>query len=94
VTLDADQVCTDARLAAIGVDETAFRDPGVEDLLKGEKITDSVLEEAGNQLSEKVDPFDDLHASAAQRKHLVGVMAKRALQKAADLALQNLQGKN
>ena len=55
--------------------------------------TDSALEEMGNQLSEKVDPFDDLHASAAQRKHLVGVLAKRALQKAADMALQNLQGK-
>ena len=92
VTLDANEVCTDARLAAIGVDETAFRDPAVEAILKGEKITDAALEEVGNQLSDKVDPFDDLHASAAQRKHLVGVLAKRAVQKAADLALQNLQG--
>ena len=92
VTLDANEVCTDARLAAIGVDETAFRDPAVEAILKGEKIIDAALEEVGNQLSDKVDPFDDLHASAAQRKHLVGVLAKRAVQKAADLALQNLQG--
>ncbi len=94
VTLDANEVCTDARLAAIGVDETAFRDPALEEILKGEKITDAILKEVGNQLSEKVDPFDDLHASAAQRKHLVGVLAQRALQKAADLALENLKGEN
>jgi CO/xanthine dehydrogenase FAD-binding subunit len=92
VTLDANEVCTDARLAAIGVDETAFRDPALEEILKGERITDSVLAELGDQLSEKVDPFDDLHASAPQRKHLVGVLAKRAIRKAADLALHNLKG--
>lgn len=92
VTLDSNEVCTDARLAAIGVDETAFRDPALEEILKGEKITDAALEEVAHLLSAKVDPFDDLHASAAQRKHLVGVLAKRALRKAADMALQNLQG--
>lgn len=92
VTLDSNEVCTDARLAAIGVDETAFRDPALEEILKGEKITDAALEEVAHSLSAKVDPFDDLHASAAQRKHLVGVLAKRALRKAADMALQNLQG--
>lgn len=94
VTLNSDQVCTDARLAAIGVDETAFRDPALEEILKGAKITDSALEEVGSQLSEKVDPFDDLHASAPQRKHLVGVLAKRALQKAADMAVENLKGES
>ncbi|MDA2935406.1 xanthine dehydrogenase family protein subunit M [Acidobacteria bacterium AH-259-D05] len=92
VTLDAREVCTDARLAAIGVDEIAFRDPAIEELLKGEKISDSLLEEVGSQLSEKVDPFDDLHASAQQRKHLAGVLAKRAVKKAAEVALQNLKG--
>ncbi len=94
VTLNSDEVCTDARLAAIGVDETAFRDPALEEIIKGEKITDSVLKELGSQLSEKVEPFDDLHASAAQRKHLVGVLAQRALQKAANMAVENLRGEN
>ena len=94
VTLNSDKVCTDARLAAIGVDETAFRDSALEEILKGETITDAALNEVGSQLSEKVDPFDDLHASAAQRKHLVGVLAQRALQKAADMAVENLKGEN
>ena len=94
VTLDAKEICTDARLAAIGVDEIAFRDPAIEDLLKGEKISDSLLEEVGSQLSEKVNPFDDLHATAQQRKHLAGVLAKRAVRKAAEAALQKLKGKN
>ena len=94
VTLNSDKMCTDARLAAIGVDETAFRDSALEEILKGEIITDAALKEVGSQLSEKVDPFDDLHASAAQRKHLVGVLAQRALQKAADMAVENLKGEN
>lgn len=93
ITLDADEVCTDARLAAIGVDETAFRDSSVEEILKGEKITDLVLQEVGDKLSEKVDPFDDLHASAAQRKHLVGALAKRSLQKAKTMAVHNSKRK-
>lgn len=91
VTLDGQQKCTSARLAAIGVDETPFRDPEIEELLQGEKITDPLLEEVANRMSKGVDPFSDLHASAEQRKHLAGVLAKKALRKAEKEALRKLK---
>ncbi len=91
VTLDGQQKCTSARLAAIGVDETPFRDPEIEELLQGEKITDPLLEEVANRMSQGVDPFTDLHASAEQRKHLAGVLAKKALIKAEEEALRKLK---
>ncbi len=91
VTLDAKQTCTELRLAAIGVDETPFRDTEVEELLQGEKITDSLLDELASRVSEKVDPFSDLHATAEQRRHLAGVLAKRTIRKAQEAALLNLK---
>ena len=91
VTLDAEQTCTEVRLAAIGVDEIPFRDPEIEELLQGQKITDSLLDEVAAQMSEKVDPFSDLHATAEQRKHLAGVLAKKTIKKAEEAALLNLK---
>jgi len=94
VTLDAKQTCTELRLAAIGVDETPFRDPELEELLQGQKITDSLLDELAALVSAKVDPFTDLHATAEQRKHLAGVLAKKTIKKAEEMALLNLKKEN
>ena len=85
------QTCKELRLAAIGVDEIPFRDPEIEELLQGQKITDSLLDELAAQVSEKVDPFSDLHATAEQRKHLAGVLAKKTIKKAEEAALLNLK---
>lgn len=86
VSLNDDQTCKDVRLVAIAVGETAFRDTEIEALLKGEKLTDSILDQVATRLSAAIDPFEDLHASAPQRRHLTGVLAKRALKKAAAAA--------
>jgi len=86
VTLDEGGVCEEGRLAAIAAGETAFRDSKLESMLKGEKLTDALVDEVAHRLASSVDPFDDLHASAAQRRHLTGVLAKRALKKAAHAA--------
>ncbi|MBI2821069.1 MAG: xanthine dehydrogenase family protein subunit M [Acidobacteria bacterium] len=93
ITLDKKNACENVRIAAIGVAETPYRDPSVEQLFQGQKVTESLIEQAGQQMAVVVEPTSDLHASAAQRKHLVGVLTARAVRKAADRAAASSQGK-
>ncbi|MBI4455818.1 MAG: xanthine dehydrogenase family protein subunit M [Acidobacteria bacterium] len=97
VTLDEQKNCADARLAAIGVSEVPYRDSKVERLIMGQEISESLLDQAAHQMVEGVEPSTDLHASADQRKHLLRVLTKRALKKAAGRALKGFEkgrGKN
>jgi CO/xanthine dehydrogenase FAD-binding subunit len=74
--------CTLARLALAGAGPTPIRANGVEEFLHGETLSDRVLEEAGRRVAKEVDPDSDLHASREYRRHLLGVMATRALKRA------------
>ena len=72
-----------AHVGAIGVADTPLRLPAVEQVLNGSTIDDAVIAKAEVAASASVDPHDDIHASAAYRKALVGVMVERALRGAA-----------
>ena len=48
-------------------------------LLEGEAWSDALADKLSNTLKEELDPFDDLNADAAMRKHLAGVLVKRTL---------------
>lgn len=69
----------EARLAAIGVGETPLRLSAVEVSLVGQGFTPALAAAAGEQARESVQPFDDLHASADYRRHLVAVLTERAV---------------
>jgi carbon-monoxide dehydrogenase medium subunit len=51
--------------------------------MNGQKISEAVIAKAEAAASAAVDPRDDIHASGAYRKALVGVMVERALKAAA-----------
>lgn len=68
-----------ARIAMTGVDETAKRASEAEALLTGRKLTPDLIEAAVAAVRAHVNPPTDLHASADYRRHLVGVLAGRAL---------------
>jgi len=70
-------------VGAIGVADRPLRLPSVEAVVNGQKIDDAVIAKAEAAASAAVDPADDIHASGAYRKALVGVMVERALQAAA-----------
>jgi aerobic carbon-monoxide dehydrogenase medium subunit len=55
----------------------------VETAINGQKIDDAVIAKAEAAASAAVNPADDIHASGAYRKALVGVMVERALKDAA-----------
>jgi carbon-monoxide dehydrogenase medium subunit len=68
-----------AHVGAIGVADTPVRLPAVEQVLNGSAIDETTIAKAEAAASASVDPHDDIHASGAYRKALVGVMVERAL---------------
>ena len=48
-------------------------------LLEGEGWSDALAARVSDALKEELDPFEDLNADAAMRRHLAGVLARRTL---------------
>ena len=48
-------------------------------LLEGERWSDALGVRIAEALKEELDPFEDLNADAAMRRHLAGVLARRVL---------------
>ena len=71
-----------ARLAVMGAHDTPLRIPGAEALLAGERPGGAAVRAAARVARDTVEPYDDLHASADFRRHLVEVLARRALEAA------------
>jgi carbon-monoxide dehydrogenase medium subunit len=72
-----------AHAGAIGVADRPLRLPAVEQVLNGNTIDEAIIAKAEAAASASVDPDDDIHASGAYRKALIGVMVERALKSAA-----------
>ena len=72
-----------AHVGAIGVGDRPVRLAAVEKVINGVKIDEAVIAKAEAAASASVDPADDIHASGAYRKALIGVMVERALKSAA-----------
>src|ERR1043166_3258735 len=69
----------EARIAMMGVDETAKRASDAESLLTGRALTPALTDAAIAAVRAGINPPTDLHASSDYRRHLAGVLAGRAL---------------
>ena len=83
VTLDAGGVCTACAIALTGVGPTPVVARDAARALVGVKPTDDALMDVGRRVAGALMPDSDLHASADYRKHLAGVLTRRALARAA-----------
>jgi carbon-monoxide dehydrogenase medium subunit len=72
-----------AHVGAIGVADRPLRLKAAEDAINGNTIDEGVIAKAEAAASASVNPDDDIHASGAYRKALIGVMVERALREAA-----------
>jgi aerobic carbon-monoxide dehydrogenase medium subunit len=72
-----------AHVGVIGVGDRPLRLTAVEDVLNGQSIDEATIAKADAATSAAVEPQDDIHASAAYRRSLVGTMVERALKSAA-----------
>jgi aerobic carbon-monoxide dehydrogenase medium subunit len=80
---DANGRARNAHVGAIGVGDRPLRLTAAEDVLNGRSIDDATIAQAEAAASATVDPQDDIHASAAYRRALIGTMVERALKRAA-----------
>lgn len=78
VTLNGDAI-GDARLALIGMAEIPVRALAAEESLRGAAPADDAFRAAAATAVRDLEPSSDLHASAAYRRHVAGVLVRRAL---------------
>jgi len=86
VVVKAGARCTLARLATAGTGPVPVRLRAAEEILERDGLTDAAIEAASRRASELVSPDSDIHASADYRRHLTGVLTKRALTRALGVA--------
>ena len=67
------------RLVFFGAGDRPVSVPRTTALLEGEGWSDSLADRLAESLKEELDPFDDLNADAAMRRHLAGVLVRRTL---------------
>ncbi len=75
-------VCKSACITMFGVGGTPLRISRAEEALLGNPISDSALRDVSQIVSEELDPDSDIHASAAYRKEVGGVIARRTVEAA------------
>jgi len=80
--MDGGGVCRSACITMFGVAGAPVRIRRAEEALAGERIDDNLLGDVSKIVSEELDPNSDIHASAAYRKEVGGVIARRTLEAA------------
>jgi len=70
------------RIGAIGAGDRPMRLAAAERVVEGHDMTEAGIGAGAAAAAGAVDPVDDIHASGAYRKTLIGVMVERALRDA------------
>jgi aerobic carbon-monoxide dehydrogenase medium subunit len=86
ITLDSDGVCTSAGIGLTNVNAVPLRASRSEQALIGKKLTTDVIAEAAKYASEDCNPSSDLRGSEDYKRHLVGVLVKRMINKSIERA--------
>lgn len=89
VTLDADGTCTSARVGIGAVAPTALRVDAAADALIGSTLDDDALAAAAKAASDASNPITDRRGTVEYRRHVIGVLVKRAARLAAERAKGN-----
>jgi carbon-monoxide dehydrogenase medium subunit len=86
VELDGDGVCREIGIGLTNVSAVPMRLERGEELLRGKKITQDLIEQVGVIASEDCEPSSDLRGSEAYKRSLVNTITKRMLNKALERA--------
>jgi len=74
--------CAKARLATAGVGPASIRLSDAEAVLEQHGLGEAAIAEAADKAAAQVDPVSDLNGSVEYRRHLTGVLTRRAILKA------------
>jgi CO/xanthine dehydrogenase FAD-binding subunit len=75
-------ICNDIRIALGAVAPTPMRARRAEDVVRGQKLGDEVIERAAQVAAQDCRPISDHRASAQYRCDMVEILTKRAIQEA------------
>jgi CO/xanthine dehydrogenase FAD-binding subunit len=75
------EVIKDVKICLGAVAPTPLRAKKAEELLRGKKPDDKLLEACSKAATLESSPIDDVRSSAAYREKLIGVLVKRAIRK-------------
>lgn len=81
-----DGMCQDVALVPFGTSARPSRATAVEELLRGEPITEVTIERAVHSMRSTLEPDGDIHASSEYRAYVAGTLTGRALRLALDRA--------
>ena len=83
ITLDSGAKCSEARLVYLNAGDGPVEAVEAAAMLAGREPGDAVFKKAAALASEKeMNPFGNIHASAAYQRHLASVLTQRALHQA------------
>jgi carbon-monoxide dehydrogenase medium subunit len=74
--------CKDARIVMGSVGQTPLRAKRGEDLLKGQTIDDTLIEEAARLSAEDAQPTTDINGSEEYKREIVHVLVRRTIKEA------------
>jgi len=86
VTLDTDGTCTSASAVITGASVKPTRASAVEAALVGKKLDAATIAAATSNAADGMELVGDIHGSKEYRAQMAGVMAKRAVARAAERA--------
>jgi aerobic carbon-monoxide dehydrogenase medium subunit len=84
LTVDEAGICTACSIALTGVGPTPVVVREAARALVGVKPSPDALDDVGRRVAGALTPDSDLHASSDYRKHLAGVLTRRALARASE----------
>lgn len=86
IELDDDGVCKEIGIGLTNVSAVPMRLERGEEVLRGQKVTDDLIEQIGQIASEDCEPESDLRGSEAYKRSIVNTITKRMLNKALERA--------
>jgi carbon-monoxide dehydrogenase medium subunit len=81
------EICKDCRIAMGAVAEIPLRTRKSEAILKGEKVTEVLIDKASQEVSVEIQPITDLRSTAWYRKEVARVMTRDAIKLAWERAI-------
>jgi carbon-monoxide dehydrogenase medium subunit len=83
VTVDGD-VLSDVKIALGAVAPTPVRAKKAEGILRGKKLSNDLLQKAGQNALDECSPIDDIRSSAEYRRKMIKVLVPRAIKQAVE----------
>ncbi|MGB0384814.1 MAG: FAD binding domain-containing protein [Ardenticatenaceae bacterium] len=87
VTLAENGTIADSKLVFFSIDDAPIEATSAAATLQGKEPTTQLIRAAAEAVDDDIDPISDIHATAAYRRHLAKVLARRTLARAIERAV-------